>query len=124
MARLPSGRLIGTLDVKHLVSLIGNTVEVRRSKRKDPAYPLYLSTCIGPIHLNHDQAQEMVLENAVIAGAGESVPVSVPATEVKKAGSVLLDNPGMPVPAPDDEIAPDPSENAGEPAGIFGLRFD
>ena len=63
-----SGKRVAALEAALLPLLIGEVIEVRRSVREGAKYPLYLSTKVGPLHLNTRAGQDFLLEHARFDG--------------------------------------------------------
>ncbi len=110
---MAKGATIGTLQTQHLVLLLGDTVEVRRSARADAKYPLYLSCRYGPIPLNHADAQELILEKADLHTPGDK-----PGEPKQNLGTPPESPPGNP-PVPAGESAGEPGEKSREKPGWF-----
>ena len=72
---------IGYLTKEDFMRLLPDRVPVRKSQKATPKYPLYChAPKMGPIPLNTREAQEIILENAVMFGAEgpPSVPEVIP----------------------------------------------
>lgn len=95
------GRRVGAIAAIDLAGLLGSDVEIRRSEREGAKYPLYLSTCIGPLHMNTKKAQDYLLEKATMDGPnGPENPKPVPVVEESKPPIE------EPAPEPEDEESP------------------
>lgn len=90
---------VGKIKTAHLAEFLGPELTVKRSGRDGAKYPLYLSTCLGPVHLNTRAAQDLALEhgeffaNAEARAAANAEPEPVPAV--------------APAPVPKPEPAPE-----------------
>ncbi len=63
------GGAVATIKTADLVALWGDEITVKRSKRDNCKFPLYLSTKTGPVHLNTVSGQDFLLENGTFYGA-------------------------------------------------------
>lgn len=115
---MAKGRRVGAIAAIDLAGLLGSDVEIRRSEREGAKYPLYLSTCIGPLHMNTKKAQDYLLENATMDGPnGPENPKPVRQVEVdpKPVRLEVVEESKSPIEKPVPE--PEPPENPykGEP---------
>ena len=60
---------VAVIKTAKLAEFLGSDLAVMKSKREGARYPLYLSSKLGPIHLNTPAAQDFVLENGVFSDA-------------------------------------------------------
>lgn len=72
---MANNQQVATLSCKKFMEFLGPDLVVMRSERDGAKYPLYLSTRMGPVHLNTPRAQDFVLENGLFKGAEESTAV-------------------------------------------------
>lgn len=84
------GTPVGKMPTAALVALLGETVEIRRSE-SGRKYPLYMSTCCGPMFLNTRAGQDCILENATMYDHAnqppedEDAPPAAPAAPAEAA---------------------------------------
>lgn len=71
MARNSKNPKVATIETARLVELLGPVLDVKKSER-GATYPLYLSSRMGPIHLNKQFAQDFVLEHGDFLGASQA----------------------------------------------------
>lgn len=96
---MAQGNTVAVIDTAKLAELLGSQVEIRKSAREGAKYPLYLSTCCGPLHLNTRAGQDFLLENGKFKGAGDPEPA-----------------PENPEPAPEPRPEPSPGNPETRPA--------
>lgn len=96
-----SGKRVAALEAALLPLLIGDIIEVRRSVREGAKYPLYLSTKVGPLHLNTRAGQDFLLEHARFDGPNgpeESPAIPDVSPLVKSVISAPDENSAKPAP--------------------------
>ena len=86
---------VAVLKTASLTELLGEELLVMKSGREGARYPLYISSKIGPIHLNTAAAQNFVLENGVFDGANTVITSEKEVLDelVKTDEKKVLDNP-------------------------------
>lgn len=94
-----SGKRVAVLSAALLPQIFGESLEVRKSQREGARYPLYLSTKVGPVHLNTPTGQDFLLENAVFDGPNGPEPIPAPIPEKPEQ---------IPAPAPEKPLAETP----------------
>lgn len=84
---------VAVIKTAKLAEFLGSDLAVMKSKREGARYPLYLSSKLGPIHLNTPAAQDFVLENGIFSDASGEAELHSPAVE--PSGEAELHSPAV-----------------------------